>query len=178
MTKVPDQYKWLEEIGELPRMVQEGLKEYGTKEMAGANNSPTIMGWAKELGIQHEYTADAVPWCGLFMAVCAFRAGKAVPKHPLWALNWANFGTPGNQPCLGDVLTFVRSGGGHVAMYIGEDKIAYHVLGGNQHDEVCITRIDKKRMHSVRRPEVRFAHAATAKPYIINPSGGLSTNEA
>lgn len=175
---VPEQYKWLDEIGVLPKMVQEALKEYGTHEIAGSANSPKIMSWAQEVGIKAEYTADSIPWCGLFMALVAKRAGKIAPKHPLWALNWAGFGTPGNQPCLGDVLVFIRSGGGHVALYIAEDKIAYYTLGGNQSDQVCITRIDKKRLHAVRRPEVSFAFPASAKPYILGVGGKLSTNEA
>ena len=33
---------------------------------------------------------------------------------------------------LGDILTFKRNGGGHVGLYVGEDKDCYHVLGGNQ----------------------------------------------
>jgi hypothetical protein len=42
---------------------------------------------------------------------------------------------------LGDVLAFVRNGGGHVGLYVDEDASAYHVLGGNQSDRVSITRV-------------------------------------
>lgn len=175
---IPAAYSWLNKLTPLPKVVAEAFKEYGTFEVSGTGNSPKIMGWAKEVGLQNVYTADAIPWCGLFMAVIAQRAGKAVPKNPLWALNWQNFGTPGGQPCLGDVLTFVRSGGGHVGIYIGEDKIAYHVLGGNQSDAVTVTRIDKKRLYRVRRPEVTMAHSEVAKPYILKGAGALSANEA
>lgn len=174
---IPKQYAWLGTIGTLPRMVQEGLKLLGTLEVQGSGNSPTIMGWAKETGLDKEgYSADATPWCGLYAAVVAQRAGKPVPKHPLWALNWAGFGTPEHQPCLGDVLTFIRSGGGHVAMYIGEDQTAYHVLGGNQSDSVSITRLDKKRLYRVARAPMQTP-PPTVKPYIVAAAGGLSTNE-
>lgn len=176
--KLPKGYEWLAEVGPLPRMVSEGLKLLGTLEVAGPKNNPTIMGWAKATGLDRQgYSADAVPWCGLFVAYVALKADKPFPKHPLWALNWAGFGTPEHQPCLGDVLTFKRDGGGHVAIYIGEDQTAYHVLGGNQSDAVSITRILKKRLHSVARAPMKVP-PTSIKPYIIASNGGLSKNEA
>jgi uncharacterized protein (TIGR02594 family) len=177
MFNVPAQYAWLNLLGTLPRMTEEALKLLGTIETPGAGNSPTIMAWAAELGLAHVYTADAVPWCGLFMAVVAKNAGKAPPPSPLWALSWAKFGVDEGQPRLGDVLTFVRDGGGHVAQYIGEDSEAFHVLGGNQHDCVCFTRIAKARLYRVRRP-VYNAMPATAVPHVLAPGGELSGNEA
>lgn len=175
---IPKGYEWLGKVGTLPRMVQEGLKTAGTIETPGAKNNPTIMGWAKATGLDRQgYSADAVPWCGLWAAYVALKAGKIAPKHPLWALNWAGFGTPVHQPCLGDVLTFTRNGGGHVALYIGEDQTAYHVLGGNQSDAVNITRIEKKRLYRVRRAAMTVP-PVSIKPYIVAAQGGLSRNEA
>ena len=175
---LPASYAWLRTVGTLPRMVAEALKLHGTLEVAGSGNSPTILAWAKETGLDKQgYTADAVPWCGLFMAVVALRAGKPVPRHPLWALNWAGFGTPEHQPCLGDVLTFIRSGGGHVGLYIGEDQTAYHVLGGNQADKVCIIRIDKKRLYRVARAPMQTP-PPSVRPMVLAANGPLSRNEA
>lgn len=174
---LPPEYKWLETIGTLPRMTQEAIKLLGTIETPGAGNSPTIMAWAAEVGLEHVYTADAIPWCGLFMALVAHRAGKPLVTSPLWALSWSKFGVQGGQPRLGDVLTFVRPGGGHVAQYIGEDASTYHVLGGNQHDCVCFTTIEKRRLYACRRPEYTVM-PATAQPYLLQPSGEPSRNEA
>ena len=42
--------------------------------------------------------------------------GKEVPAHPLWALSWSAFGAKSPAAALGDVLVFVRSGGGHVGL--------------------------------------------------------------
>ena len=175
----PKNYAWLDRLAPLPRMIAEARKLLGIVEVPGKADSPIIMGWADELGgaIERAYTADAVPWCGLFLAIVAKRAGKAVPDEPLWALNWGNFGERVAQPGLGDVLTFQRPGGGHVALYIGEDKAAYHVLGGNQSDQVCYARIAKIRLRAARRPAY-VAKPATAKPYILAATGALSRNEA
>lgn len=183
--KLPAAYAWLErEPG--PKMLREALKLYGTVELAGAADSPTIMGWARETGVRG-YTADSVPWCGLFMAVVAKRAGKPVPKRPLWALNWGTWGEDGGQPELGDVLTFIRHimvgkgpgwrVGGHVGFYVGEDDACYHVLGGNQRDAVSITRIDKDRLRACRQP-VYKRKPPNVRPIILRPDGAVSTNEA
>jgi uncharacterized protein (TIGR02594 family) len=172
------EYAWVAALGDtLPRTAWCGLQLYGTLELAGAANSPTILGWAAEVGLRAAYTADAVPWCGLYAAVVAKRALKELPPNPLWALNWAAFGEPVGQPGLGDVLTFQREGGGHVGFYLGEDPVAYHVLGGNQGDAVSIARIQKSRLYHARRP-VYSALPPTVRPYILAPTGALSTNES
>jgi uncharacterized protein (TIGR02594 family) len=181
MASLPAAYRWLNARGQLPRMVEEALKLVGTVETPGGANSPVIMGWASEVGekaIGYRYTADSVAWCGLFMAAVAQRAGYAPPSGPLYALNWGAFGTKVGQPILGDVLTFIRPNGGHVALYVGEDQMAYHVLGGNQGDAVGFTRIAKERMRAVRRPPYRVGPPASAKAWILASAGGLSSNEA
>ncbi|WCT72383.1 TIGR02594 family protein [Sphingomonas naphthae] len=160
-----------------PRMVAEAVRLIGVRETVGAKDDPRIMGWAKEAGIAG-YWADSVPWCGLFLAVVARRAGKAVPDKPLWALNWARFGRAAPQPALGDVLVFRRPSGGHVGLYVAEDATAFHVLGGNQGDRVCILRIAKARLHAMRRPLYR-AEPASVRPYRMGTTtAALSTNEA
>lgn len=174
--KIPDAYSWLGNIGPLPRHLTEALALIGTVETPGAANNPVIMNWAAETGIKG-YSADSVPWCGLFMAVVMMRAGRPVPEGPLWALNWGKFGVDGGQPELGDVLTFQRDGGGHVGIYIGEDKQGfYHLLGGNQSDKVSIMRIAKSRMRACRQPDYKVK-PASVQTYIVSPMGSVSRNE-
>ncbi|APF36710.1 hypothetical protein BOQ54_04715 [Chelatococcus daeguensis] len=175
---LPSRYAWLaREPG--PKMIVEALKLFGTMEKPGAANNPTIVAWAKEVGgeVADVYKADSIPWCGLFMAVVAKRAGKELPKHPLWALSWSAFGAKAPAPALGDVLVFTRSGGGHVGLYVGEDASAFHVLGGNQSDRVCITRIAKARLYAARRPLYRV-EPANVRPIHLEATGALSLNEA
>lgn len=177
MTQLLPAYRWLGNLGPLPRMVTEALNLYGTIETPGAANNAKILEWAQETGLRNVYTADSIPWCGLFMAVVAKRAGKPLVSSPLWALSWSKFGEQGGQPRLGDVLTFRRNGGGHVALYIGEDSTCYHVLGGNQSDAVTITRIRKERLHAVRR-HYAVGMPASAKPYVLAATGAVSENES
>ena len=175
MDKLPSHYAWLaQEPG--PKMLIEALKLYGTAEKAGPANNPVILAWAAECGIRG-YGADSIPWCGLFIAVVARRAGKPLPKNPLWARDWAAWGEPSLKPALGDVLVFSRDSGGHVGLYVGEDGLAYHVLGGNQGDAVSIKRIARNRLIAARR---YYAAGAPANVRAIRlvASGALSANEA
>ena len=175
---IPKMYAWLaDETG--PKMLSAALAEYGVVEKAGKANSPTIMAWAEEVGVTSTYSADAVAWCGLFMAVCAQRAGWTFPGKPLWALNWSVWGVDAGQPELGDVLTFTRKGGGHVGLYVGEDSEGYfHVLGGNQSNAVNIKRIEKARLYAARRPKWRSAEPPNRRPIILNSEGAISNDEA
>ena len=173
---LPPAYRWLAVAGTLPRMLREGLALYGVCERAGAGDNPVILDWAREAGVTG-YRADAVPWCGLYLAVVAMRAGWAVPAAPLWALNWGRFGVAADRPMLGDVLTFVRPGGGHVALYVGEDDAAYHVLGGNQGDQVGFARIARGRLRAARRPAYRWRPATVAVRRLA-AGGGMSVDEA
>ena len=170
-------YNWLTEVGTLPKTVSEGIKLLGTVETPGVKNNPIIMSWAKEVSLEKSYSADSIPWCGLFVALVAKRAGKDPVKEPLWARNWAKFGEAAGTASLGDILVFVRDGGGHVGVYVAEDETAYHVLGGNQSDKVTITRIAKTRCVAVRRP-IYTNKPSSVKPYRVAAEGGLSTNEA
>jgi len=173
---LPQQYQWLTKE-ESPRHLLKALELYGITESVGEKDNPVILGWAKELGLEKVYTADSIAWCGLFVSVIMKRANREPVDKPLWALNWANFGVNVSKPMLGDVLTFKRNGGGHVGIYVGEDSAAYHVLGGNQGDKVCIVRIAKARLHSVRRPAYNN-QPANIRIVKVASTGALSSNEA
>jgi uncharacterized protein (TIGR02594 family) len=178
----PVAYAWLSTLGDLPRLTVAAGELLGTKETPGAGSSPIIMGWKDELAKLGKdvagYTSDAVPWCGLGMGKIALDAGYApeIPQHPLWALNWGDFGVAAKQPCLGSILTFVRDSGGHVAQYVAEDQVAYHVIGCNEQDMVTIVRIQKSRLHAAREPAYQV-RPESARPFIVAPSGLLSSNE-
>lgn len=172
---LPQQYKWL--AGEAgPKMIIEGLKILGTREFSGPADNPVIIQWAVELNIK-DYNHDAIFWCGLAMAVVAYRAGKPIPTNPLWALNWAKFGIHVDIPMLGDVLVYKRTGGGHVGLYVGEDQEAYHTMGGNQSDMYKISRIEKSRLFAARRP-VYVVQPANVRQIFLLDDGNLSKNES
>jgi uncharacterized protein (TIGR02594 family) len=161
-----------------PKVLVEAVKMLGTKEVVGKVHNPVIMGWAKELGLQKVYTADEIPWCGLAIAYACHKAGVQVVDKPLWALSWANYGTKVAEPMLGDILTFKRDGGGHVGIYVGEDKDCYHVLGGNQGNAMSVTRILKTRLYQARRTTWKVAQPANVRKVLLDAKGAISKNEA
>lgn len=175
MVNLDQKYKWLNDI-KVPNTIKNALDLYGTKEKIGAGSNPVILDWAAECNIP--YNADDIPWCGLFAAVVCKRSNWEFVKSPLWARNWAKFGQPADKPSLGDVLVFVRDGGGHVGFYVAEDSECYHVLGGNQSDSVNIIRIKKSRMIAARRPVWKVKQPDSVKPYIVDATGVISTNES
>lgn len=177
-------YDWLETIGTLPRTIQAALELIGTREVVGKGSNRTIMDWRDALnqaGVKISgYSDDDIPWCGLFVAWVTYKRrdnASEVVKDPLWARNWANYGNKADKASLGDVLVFVRNGGGHVGFYIAEDATCYHVLGGNQSNSVTITRIEKSRCIAVRRPPYQN-QPATVRPFIVASSGAISKNES
>lgn len=152
----------------------------GVKEAPGPKNNPIIMEWAVVARVAKVYTADSIPWCGTTMAFCFAQLGIEPVKDPLWALNWAKFGTaiPKTKPVYGAVAVFKRKGGGHVGLVVGHDNDALHILGGNQSDAVTITRVSKSRLVALRWPPgmENFQPGPVLKMTTLNQS--LSINEA
>ncbi|MCC7304776.1 MAG: TIGR02594 family protein [Alphaproteobacteria bacterium] len=176
MTDVPSEYGYLlEKPG--PRVIKEALEEFGTIEIPGLGSNPVILAWAAEVGgwQKNLFTSDEVPWCGLFAAVCVKRAGFKPPGGWQRALAWASFGTEVKEPMLGDVLVFNRQGGGHVGFYVAEDENYYHVLGGNQSDQVCIRKFLKTKLYAARRCKWKFWQPPSVRKIPLFPGLGVNT---
>ncbi len=176
-----DNYAHLKDRQKLPKILQEMLKLEGTKETQGPANNPVIMQWAAEVGVKRmgvPYTDDsAQPWCGLAMSISCLRAGYEPPPICIRAAAWAEWGKPSAVPMVGDVLVFSRKGGGHVGLYIAEDDTHYHVLGGNQDDEVCIKRIKKKALSNCRRSPWAFGKPWSVQVVKVTP-GGIADSDS
>lgn len=154
----------------------------GTKEVPGPANNPKIMGWGNALGARIlgiAYTADSVPWCGLFAAWCVHQAGFTPPKIAIRASEWAKFGDalPLNEtPPIGAIAVFTRNGGGHVGFVVGIHRNGdLDILGGNQGDAVNIRRFPRTRLTAFRWP----AGAPRAdKAKIVTTNTKVTTGEA
>jgi uncharacterized protein (TIGR02594 family) len=179
MGKLPEKYKWLlKESG--PLHMLEALKHYGLLETAGKGSTVDIMKWAKETGVSGWYSDDSVPWCGLFVGICMKRATWPIKPTLLSALSWQDFGdkVAKGQESYGDILVFIRPGGGHVGFYVGESKTAFLVLGGNQSDSVSLTWVAKDRLVACRRPHWRSSQPTNVRKIYLEQDGTVSKNEA
>lgn len=178
MTPLPSRYQWLmQEPG--PRLLREFIAIHGTAEQPGPGSNPSILSWAKAVGLERVYRDDATAWCGLAMAYVALQAGwDAAPAgNALWARNWLRWGNQSPAPMLGDVLVYSRGTGGHVGVYVGEDSEAFHTIGGNQSDQVNIKRIARSRLLGARRCPWRINQPANVRRVVLSANGALSMNE-
>lgn len=150
----------------------EAWRLLGVTEVGGAGDNQVILAWAKDLGIA--YSEDETPWCGLFVAHCVGSqlSEEPLPSGPLAARSWRRLGNPVN-PQPGAILVFWRGSKdgpfGHVGFYAGEDDTHYHVLGGNQSDKVCVTRVQKNRLLDARWPAT--VPAAKGKALKVSAQG-------
>lgn len=134
----------------------------GVREFPGAANNPRIMGMANRAKgwLGFNYTADAVAWCGLFIADCMAAAGLKPPTRfvGVRALAWASWGVDAGmsatRPPLGAVAVMGRKGGGHVTLvagvYANGDISGF---GGNQGDMVKASRFERGRIVAFRWPK-------------------------
>ena len=164
-----------------PRWQTLARSDLGIRETPGVANNPVLMkrfaSLTKALGIL--YNADSVPWCGAIMAWWMTQCGIPAPAIAVRASSWASWGKAltAGQLAPGAVLVFQRPGGGHVALYVGEDATHYHCLGGNQGDTISIVRIEKSRCIARRWPPGEPAGAG--RPMILAAGNAASSkNEA
>jgi len=191
---LPENFKWIDTIGELPKMVTEGIKLLGIKEIPGAHSNPEILKFADEIGVRDIYKNDDTSWCAVAHYAVCLRAGKAIDigkkdkYDKLRAKSFAQLGSSVNadtwrvidrkEAMLGDTLVFVRPGGYHVGMYIGESPTHFIVMGGNQSNMYSITRIAKERLFAVRRPKYNAMPVSVKKYFLSNAGTPVTTNEA
>lgn len=180
-THLPPQYRWLSKE-RAPRLLIEALKYYGTEEIKGERHNPEILAWARKVNplVAGWYDRDEHPWCALFISYLCKTLDLPVPEgfEAVRARGFATWGHQAPEAMLGDLLVFSRVGGGHVGIYVGEDKEAYHVLGGNQADKVCIIRIAKNRCTAIRRTPWKVKQPGNVRKVILSAAGVLSKNEA
>lgn len=181
MMHLPLKYSFLTGL-KGPRIILEGLKLYGLKEIPGKRHNEIILNFAKVLGIADLVKDDEQAWCGLVHGYLLLQAGKEVPLEGYDLLRAAKYAAIGKavsieQAMLGDTLIFKRPGGGHVGTYVAESDKTFHVMGGNQSNGFNITEIAKDRCTDVRRPKY-INQPEEVKKYFIDSTGKVSTNEA
>lgn len=188
MYTIPENIAWINHIGKLPLIVEEGIKILGIQEIPGPKSNPVILGFAKTLGVESIYTNDDQAWCALSQCYICYKAGHPIlykDKYDyLRALSFLKVGkeissdtwieVPLTDAVFGDTLIFKRPGGGHVAVYIGESKTHYIVMGGNQNNMYSFTRVAKERLVGVRRPDYNST-PDNAKKFFVNNEGILAT---
>ena len=147
----------------------------GVAEIPGPRHSNVISRWLSKLGAW--WSDDETPWCGVFAAYCMQEAGQPIPKAYYRAKEWETYGSRLQRDRLspGAILVFERKGGGHVGFYVGESQTHYYVLGGNQSNEVNVSKIAKYRLTASRWPK---GVPVMGKPVAMHTGATETKNEA
>lgn len=127
----------------------------GLAEVPGQVSNPVILKWAADMNTPSWYHDDDQPWCALFMNRLMRACGMASSGYGFDLIRAESFQSWGQGmaiPTLGSILVFKRSGGYHVGLYVGESKMTYLVLGGNQHNAVGVNWMDKSGLVQARWP--------------------------
>lgn len=159
-----------------PAWLTEARKHIGTREIKGPKHEPKILAWWRAIkrgGIKD----DETPWCASFVGGC-LEAVEIMSSRFESAKSYLDWGVKLEQPDIGCIVVFLRSGGdGHVGFVVGRDVAGnLMVLGGNQGDEVNIRAFARERAVGYRWPKAVPLPKAHPLPMLLG--GKLSTNEA
>lgn len=134
---------------ETPKHFQKAMSQIGVKEIKGGKHNPKILEYHAETSLKA--TTDEVPWCSSFVSWCLEKVGIPSTRNA-WARSYVGWGEEITEPAIGDIVIFKRGkASGHVAFYfdtVGDEII---VLGGNQNNEVNLSRYPKSKLIGFRR---------------------------
>lgn len=137
--------------------------EEGTKEIKGKRHNPKVLAYFADAGFSG-IKDDETAWCAGFANAMLERAGYAGSKS-LAARSFLNWGKKLSRPKMGCIVVFKRGNSswqGHVGFYAGETKKYIYVLGGNQRNEVNVSRYPKSKFLGYRWPST-MAGSRTVK---------------
>jgi uncharacterized protein (TIGR02594 family) len=131
--------------------------QLGVTEIPGKDSNQTILGYAKELGVEW-YKNDDTAWCALFAGWVVKRAGYK-PSGSLMAksyLKWGKEATEADIPSGNVIAVFHRGKPGAPTGHVGfvtraTDKSLY-ILGGNQSNKVNEALFSKATLLALRKP--------------------------
>lgn len=126
--------------------------ERGTKEVPGPGDNPRIEEYQSADSLRA--SDDEVAWCSSFVNWVMMKAGVPRTKSAA-ARSWLNWGRKIQEPVRGCVVIFTRpghAGSGHVALFVSREGDFIRVLGGNQENQVKISRYAASRLLGYRMP--------------------------
>lgn len=135
-----------------PKWIIEARKEIDISELLGTGQKAIDQMWidSKLRGLVG--TARKVPWCAGFVNACLERAGIRSTRSDS-SRSYLAFGDALKEPAYGCIVTFSRTGGGHVGFVVGKTESGQlMVLGGNQSDAVNIKAFGTDRVTGYRWP--------------------------
>jgi uncharacterized protein (TIGR02594 family) len=158
----------------MTKWMETAWSQVGVMETAGAEASPQIVGYFREVG-HPEAASDEIAWCAAFVGACLERSGIASTKS-LAARSYATFGTD-TDPRIGAIAVFSRGSDpvhGHVGFVVGITDTSIMLLGGNQSNKVSVTTMPRDRLIACRWPEAKPPGAASIEHAVDRATNSLS----
>ena len=140
---------------EEPKWLAIARKEMGTKEYPGNADNPDVVKYLKSvdtLSVNAQQN-DETSWCSAFINWCMEEAGLKGTENAV-ARSWLNWGRELAVPEKGCVAVLWRGSPagwkGHVGFFVKETSYYVYLLGGNQSDQVNISKYSKNRVLGYR----------------------------
>ena len=137
-----------------PTYILEAKALLGEKEIHGSLDNPKITELFADAG-HPEVIHDEVPWCAAFVGACLARSN--LPNTgTLLALDYRTYGVDAGGPKLFSIGVKRRGNStweGHVGFVVAVDDNYVSLLGGNQHDSVCVQKFPRSDFIAFRFPE-------------------------
>lgn len=133
-------------------LVKRALQEYGQSAILGVESNKNVLGYFNKMGLI-EIKDDETPWCSAFLNAMCIDLNLPFSNR-LNARSWLDVGVKTEKPEMGDIVIFWResptSWKGHVGIYISEVGNMINVLGGNQTNQVNISKFEKSKVLGYR----------------------------
>jgi uncharacterized protein (TIGR02594 family) len=138
-------------------------------EMPGGMANPRILEMFKVAG-HPEIKSDETAWCAAFVGACLRLSGFEA-TNSLLARSYADFGRELTTPEAGCIV-YLRPvhgivGSGHVGFFMGREGSSIVMLGGNQSDQVKVSRFPVAALGSYRFPTVTAQLPQSSLPNIL-----------
>ncbi len=147
-----------------PYWLKKARLEIGEKEVDGPESNQRIIDYHSFTNLKA--TEDSIPWCSSF--VCFIMETSGIPStKSAAARSWLDWGIPIEKPTLGCVVVLTRgfsTSSGHVGFLVAEVPGAVHILGGNQHNAVCVQSFPKISVIGYRLPPEEYWAPHAANP--------------
>ena len=151
-----------------PIWYKKAQTQIGTLEADGSKDNPKIIEYHAETSLKA--THDSVPWCASFVSWCLETTGVKSTRSAR-ARSYLDWGIRLDTPIPGCVVVLSRgTAHGHVGFFTGvQNPTGIEILGGNQHDQVCVAVFLKSRVIAYRWPhEVPLPSHASSPPLPIS----------
>jgi uncharacterized protein (TIGR02594 family) len=151
------------------RLMKMAEKELGVKEWKNGSN-PRVEDYHRFAERDNKKgMSDDIAWCSSFACAICEWAGLGSTNSRL-ARSWTRWGVSTKKdPWPFDIVVFWRGSKsgwqGHVGFLVKEETHYVYVLGGNQNDEVNITRYSKQKLLDIRRSSL---HRKISEQELLN----------